>query len=313
MLEFFQPSLNQRISSDQHLMIWIRSGQGLIEVDFQVYSDFQNRILFLEPHQSIRFLFGEFEVGKLEFPAQFVANSPDFRVLFKHLISLGYIEFSEKPQQLLDTLLNNNPLQILDVSAQQWYCQNPFAVKPSDYHIIFDVKEVIDQHFQDNVSVAQLLEHVPHQSRTISQLYRRHLGISIKQLRQRKLILESQKEIAFTDKTVQEVAYQMGFKDPAYFNRFFKQHTHATPLAFRDEVGEATDSFLQELLYLIKTHHKVQHTSAFYAAQTHMTVKALSRKVKNKLNLTLGQLIRLEIMNSARALLADLPVKEVAY
>ena len=313
MLEFFQPTLHQRISSAQHLMIWIRSGHGMIEVDFQTYSDFHNRLIFLEPHQYIKFTFGEFEVGTLEFPSHFVANSPDFRVLFKHLISLGYIEFSERPQQLLAWLLNNQPQQILDSSAQQWFWQNPFEVAPSDYPIIFDIKEVIDQHFQENLSVEQLLAHVTHRDSTITRLFKHHLGVSVKQLRQKKLILESKKEMAFTDKPVQEVAFEMGFKDPAYFNRFFKHHTQSTPLVFRDQVGEAGDRFLEDLQHLIKTHHKVQHTSSFYAAQTHMTVKALSRKVKNKLNLTLGQLIRLEIMNSAKVLLTDLPVKEVAY
>lgn len=313
MLQFFRPSINQRMSFDQHVMIWIRSGHGLIEVDFQTYSEFENRLLFLEPRQYIKFVFGNFEVGKIEFPAKFVANSPDFRVLFKHLVSLGYIEFSEKPQQIWQLLLSTSPLKILDISSQQWYWQNPFDVDPTDYAIIFDLKEVIDQNFQANLSVEQLLAYVPHRESKILRLFKHHLGLSVKQLTQRKLILESQKEIAFTDKPVQEVAYDMGFKDPAYFNRFFKRHTQTTPLQFRVEVGDPTDSFIEDLLFLIRAHHKRHHAGAFYAAQTHMTVKALSQKVKKKLNLTLGQLIRQEIINSAKELLLENAVKEVAY
>ena len=46
----------------------------------------------------------------------------------------------------------------------------------------------------------------------------------------------------------------------------------------------------------------------------HLSIKSLSKKVKDKLNTTLGQLIRQEIISTAKdLLLQDVHVNEVAY
>jgi len=49
------------------------------------------------------------------------------------------------------------------------------------------------------------------------------IGISIKALFTNKKVFESKKEIAFTDKSIQEISYDLGYQDPGYFNRVFKK------------------------------------------------------------------------------------------
>ncbi|MEL6255710.1 MAG: AraC family transcriptional regulator, partial [Bacteroidota bacterium] len=89
-LQSFHPKINEPIFFDGYILIWIQSGRGIIEVDFKNYTDFENKLIFLSPGQWIKFLPGEYEVAKLEFPESSVFQSREFRVLFKHLISLGY-------------------------------------------------------------------------------------------------------------------------------------------------------------------------------------------------------------------------------
>ena len=313
MLRLISPRLNELMSFSKHALVWIKSGTGLIEVDFKTYTDFDDRLIFLSPGQYIKFVFGEFEVGKIEFPESCVSNSPDFRVLFKHLVSLGYIQFTEGSQQALHSLMGDNLLSILDISTKQWFWQNPFNAQRDEYTIIFDLKDVIDQQFRENPSVEQLVSTINHEHYNVSRLVKNRLGLTVKGLTQKKLLVESQKDIAFTDKPIQEIAQEYGFKDPAYFNRFFKQNTQLTPLEFRSNFGDGTDTFLQDLLHLINQNHKLQHTTSFYADKTHMSIKTLSRKVKEKLNLTVGDLVRNEIINSAKIFLQNLSIKETAF
>lgn len=313
MLDIFQPKINERLHFSKHVLIWIRSGNGLIEVDFKTYNDFKNKLIFLSPSQYVKFIFGDFEVVKMEFPDQFVSNSRDFRVLFKHLVSLGYIEFPEGVQPAFTRFFDRNPLRVLDLSTQQWFWQNPFKADRAEYTIIFDTKEVIDEHFKENLSIEKLIANASHEYYHVAKLFKTRLGLTIKNLAQQKLLLESQKDIAFTDKPIQAVANDLGFKDPAYFNRFFKQQTQHTPLEFRRNFGEDVDTLIQDLLHLIHTHHKSQHATAFYADQIHLSIKTLSRKVKNKLHMTVGDLVRNELINSAKILLPNHTIKEVAY
>ena len=313
MLKTFQPTINSFIAFPHHVMIWIKSGNGMIEVDFKNYSQFQDKLIFLSPNQPIKFLYGEFEAVILEFPNDLVAESTDFRVLFKHLIAMGYIEFSNKKQCILDTLFDESPLTVLDVSTNQWFWQNPFNAQKEEYTIIFDLKEVIDEHFKENWSVGQFVSNINHEYYSIQQLVKNRLGLTVKNLAQRKVIIESQKDIALTDKPIQEVAYDMGFKDPAYFNRFFKQHTQLTPTAFRKKFGiDLNDFFLQDLTTLIQAYHKNEHTTSFYADKMFMSIKTLSRKVKDQLNMTVGDLIRVELIKSAKVLLKVTTIKAAA-
>ncbi|MEO0331138.1 MAG: DUF1549 domain-containing protein, partial [Bacteroidota bacterium] len=88
-------------------------------------------------------------------------------------------------------------------------------------------------------------------------------------------------------------------KDPAYFNRVFSKMAGKSPSQFREAMNFADkDAFLPELYQLLEKHHKDQRDLDFYADKMHLPIKTLSRKVKDKLNTTLGQLIRQEITNT---------------
>ena len=314
MLSYYEPILNKAISFDQYVLIWIKSGHGLIEVDFKTYTDFEDKLIYLSPDQYIKFIFGEFKVAKIEFPPDFVSQSKEFRVLFKHLISLGYIEFSEDNQAILHSLFSDDLLKILDVSANQWFWQNPFNAQKDEYSLIFDLKDVIDERFTEKLSIAQMISSIPTDRYQLQKLVKNRLGLTIKHLAQNKILLESQKDIAFTDKSIKEIAYDLGFKDPAYFNRFFKGNTQLSPVDFRKHFGDQhKDTFIEDLLELIHIHHKTQHTTSFYADRQSISIKAMSRKVKEKMNLSVGQLVRNEIIKSAKVMLLSLPVKEVAF
>jgi AraC-like DNA-binding protein len=52
-------------------------------------------------------------------------------------------------------------------------------------------------------------------------------------------------------------------------------------------------------------HHKEEHQLEFYAQKMNLSVKTLSKKVKDKMHTSLGKLIRHEIITTSKALLLD--------
>jgi AraC family transcriptional activator of pobA len=58
-------------------------------------------------------------------------------------------------------------------------------------------------------------------------------GQSARELIARKLLDEAKRELVFTFDSAQEIAYRLGFADPAYFSRFFLKQTGETPRAWR--------------------------------------------------------------------------------
>jgi AraC-like DNA-binding protein len=64
-------------------------------------------------------------------------------------------------------------------------------------------------------------------------LIKKETGKSAQEYIQNKIIQEAKNRIFSSDKTVNEVAYELGFKYPQHFTRFFKQHVGQTPNEYR--------------------------------------------------------------------------------
>lgn len=305
----FSPEINKVYFIEKHTLIHVLSGQGSIQVDFKNYFDWKDKAIFLEKGQYIKFLSSNFLVRKIEFSNTSKFYNNDVRVLFKHLISLGYIDLIECEECnafLSESTLTDNSANIIDVSSKQWYWQNPFKANKEEYQVIFDIKEIIDQEYANNLTSADLVNLINDRGYNAQALIKNKIGLSIKHLTNSKKLQESQKEIAFTDKNIQEISYDLGFKDDAYFNRVFKKSVGQTPKQFRDNFDfQNRDQFSQDIIALLKTYHTHERSLGFYADKMNVSIKTLSRKMQSKMNTSLGQLIRLELINTAKLMLLE--------
>lgn len=318
MIKKVKADVNKVYFIEQYTLVHILEGSGIIQVDFKNYSNWSGKAIYLNKGQYIKFMSDDFLVRFIEFPDDIMFNSKDVRVLFKHLISLGYINFDECidcQKFLSSTVFNEQVNSLIDVSTNQWYWQNPFQATKDEYQVIFDIKDVIDTEFLNQINAKKLSAHFNNLNIDIRYLIKDKLGISVNNLIHKKQIDEDKKQLAFTDKSVKEIAYEQGFKDPGYFNRFFKNKVGQTPKEFRDNFDyEYRDQFSQNLIELIQLFHKEEHSLSFYADKLNMSVNTLSKKVTQKMNVTLGQLIRHEIIFSAKKMLLDgVNIKETAF
>ena len=308
-VEKFSPEINKVYFIEGHTLIHILSGKGSIQVDFKNYFDWQEKAIFLEKGQYIKFLSDDFTVRKIDFINSDKFYNSDVRVLFKHLISLGYIDLLECEEChtfLSQTTLSDTSADIIDVSSKQWYWQNPFKANKEEYQVIFDTKDIIDQEFSNNLTSHDLVSLINDRGYNAQALIKNKVGLSVKNLMTSKRLNEGLKEVAFTDKNIQEISYGLGYKDDAYFNRVFKNSTGQTPKAFREQFDfKNRDLFSQDIIALLQKYHTEERSLGFYADKMNLSIKALSNKVKAKMNTSLGQLIRLELVNSAKLMLLE--------
>lgn len=317
MVTKFSPEANKIYLINQYTLFHILEGNGVIQVDFKNYLNWDDKLIFLDKGQYIKFNADTFVVRKIVFEDEKIFKNKEVRVLFKHLVSLGYINYQECEacQKYLSDTIFSSSKDIIDTSVNQWYWQNPFNANQEEYQLIFDLKEIIDQQFKNQLSVPELTKVLEINSERIHHLMKNKLGITVKNLLTHKRLIESQKEIAFTDKTIQSIAFDFGYKDPGYFNRMFKQKTGISPGEFRDKVGVLLEDYFEQALFkLLREFHTTQRKTSFYADKMFMTEKTFSKKVKEKMNVSIGQLIRVEIIKTAKKYLQEgVKIKEVAF
>jgi len=53
-----------------------------------------------------------------------------------------------------------------------------------------------------------------------------------------RIVVEAKRQLLYSDVSVKELAGELGFEDPAYFNRWFKRLTGETPVQYRSTIRE---------------------------------------------------------------------------
>ncbi len=59
------------------------------------------------------------------------------------------------------------------------------------------------------------------------------VGITAKSIIQNRVLIEAKRKLIYTQYPVDQIAYTLGFKDPAYFSRYFKKLEGLPPSAYR--------------------------------------------------------------------------------
>ncbi|WP_245898776.1 helix-turn-helix domain-containing protein [Chitinophaga niastensis] len=125
-------------------------------------------------------------------------------------------------------------LLLLDVKrsylAQQLHIT---ATDTRNTYLVPRFKKLVSQHFLTKRRVADyaaLLGVTPnHLNRTIKESTGQTASSAISDM----LVQEAKAVLRYTDTSIAEISYQLDFSDPAGFNRFFRERTGQTPLAFR--------------------------------------------------------------------------------
>lgn len=109
-----------------------------------------------------------------------------------------------------------------DISTDKTLLKN-FLTKVND--CFSELHEVSDYASLLNISPGHLIESIKNQSGRPA----------IKHIHDR-LIMESRRLLMHTDSSIKEIAYNLGFTDASYFNRFFKRETGLTPVEYRIDI-----------------------------------------------------------------------------
>ncbi|MEC8483545.1 MAG: helix-turn-helix domain-containing protein, partial [Pseudomonadota bacterium] len=95
------------------------------------------------------------------------------------------------------------------------------------------LKLLVNQHLKEHWKLSDYALALNVSEKTLSRLVQKAYGKSVLQLTHEHLLREAKRNLIYTQKSVEEIAYDLGFKDPGYFSRFFKRAEQLTPAQYR--------------------------------------------------------------------------------
>ncbi|MDE2198234.1 MAG: helix-turn-helix domain-containing protein [Rhodospirillales bacterium] len=113
------------------------------------------------------------------------------------------------------------------------------AILPGGAALWQRFRDLVEEKFRTHHGVPDIAAPLAITRGRLDAVCRRHVGRTAQQVVHDRLILEAQRGLLYTGRTIAEIAYGLGFADPAYFTRFFTRETGEPPGDYRRRHREA--------------------------------------------------------------------------
>jgi len=100
-------------------------------------------------------------------------------------------------------------------------------------------RQLIELHYRDNLSIEAFAKLLGVTRAHLHHACGRSARCTPLQLVHDRLVEEARLRLESTEFPVEQIAYALGFRDPGYFNRFFKRLTGVAPGAYRQSIATA--------------------------------------------------------------------------
>ncbi len=244
---------------DYYTVLIVKKAKGVHKIDFNIYEFSNKQIFFVAPGQV-------HQVNTTEKPTGFAMTFSN-QFLVKNSIPLSFIDnlnlfqnYGQSPpimpnkqqfetiehyaNQIFELNISNANMRCLSISAflkllliecNNVCCINPIEmdVDTTGYNLIRAFKKAVEKDYKKEHSTtyyANILYVSPdHLNRT----FKAKTGKTAKEYIQSRIITEAKRLLYFSNSTNKEIAYELGFSEPANFSAFFKRHTQSSPLHFK--------------------------------------------------------------------------------
>ncbi|WP_095059480.1 4-hydroxyphenylacetate catabolism regulatory protein HpaA [Pseudomonas sp. Irchel s3f7] len=106
-------------------------------------------------------------------------------------------------------------------------------MRRDDMRFFHRFNQLIELHYMEHRPLASFADQIGITEARLNGICRRIAGLPSKRLLQERLMQEARRLLLFSDQSVSEICYSLGFKDPAYFHRFFVRNAGVTPGLYR--------------------------------------------------------------------------------
>ena len=254
--------LNKPEQIDAYTIFWIKDGKGTYNIDFEKYSFDGNVLFFLSPGQVFSVNSEKIkEAYRINFVKDFYCIQTHDKevacngVLFNNVYETPFVSPCKKDTAKLNFILENlieefsnsetaqyDMLQtylkqfiILAVRIQK---ENHEIKENSESKLFKDFSVLVEMNFKKMHSVTSYANRLGVSPKSLTKNFQKIGTNTPSDFIKNRIILEAKRQILYSTDTVKQIAFNLGFNDPAYFSRFFTKSTSKSPLQFKKEFNQ---------------------------------------------------------------------------
>lgn len=249
-------------------LIWVKEGAGVLKADFSEYSFQANSLFAFSPYQP--YMFAESTNIKgiaIYFHPEFFCIYKHDRevscngVLYNNIYNPPFVSVDEKSANTFQLLCEQIKTEMQNTELAQYELlvsylkiflitasrlkvqqhQDVFDEKQTDKEpfILQKLKDAIEAHFKTKHAPSDYAEMLYITPKALAKITKSHFNKTLSSIINERIIIEAKRELYLTNKTVKQIAYELGYEDEYYFSRFFKVNAEVSPQIYRETVGYA--------------------------------------------------------------------------
>ncbi|MGR3810310.1 helix-turn-helix domain-containing protein [Jiulongibacter sp. NS-SX5] len=259
-LEINNSSLNELNSSkpSELSLLWFKSDLNQLTVDGETYTPERNELISFTEFHEIKAQRIESAVLIRWNRAFYCVVDHDSEVGCKGILYYGatqvpLIKPSAEELEILETVYkmfliemksnDNLQLSMLQMMLKRFLilCLRIYkkqvstsSLSKNTVDIIREYNFLVEQHFRTKHSVKDYADMLYKSPKTLSNIFKKYGDTSPLQFIQNRIMLEARRLLFYSDQTISEISYGLGFPDIQSFSRFFKKQEGISPQKFKE-------------------------------------------------------------------------------
>ncbi|MEO9510556.1 MAG: helix-turn-helix transcriptional regulator [Flavobacteriaceae bacterium] len=257
-------SIAQEHVHDFKEIIFLFSGEGSFLIDDELIKLKPNTLFFIKKKQIFRIVKGiDLKGYSIKYKNEFIPSagltykSTFYSKLNGYISDLKYIHFKKKGIENIKThfyLMVNEYEEPEGAFTSKAILQHLFMglmlkIERKAREIVIDTTEgkmgshnrkrytdflnLLEENFMSNHNMEFYAEKLSLSRRKLSDLVKEFTGITAKKYLLNRVILEAKRLLAYSNKNLKEICFDLGFEYPPYFSALFKEMTGYTPNQYR--------------------------------------------------------------------------------
>lgn len=249
--------------NNYYSLVWVKEGSGTLKTNFSEYNFDENSLFSFAPYQP--FMFSSFLVKgvAIYFHSDFFCIHKHQTevtcngVLFNNIYQKPFFKVNETLSDTLDKVITQIKAEIQKPGLAQYELlisfmkiflisasrekaqQQPDSIPTpaKEPFILQSLKDAIERDFRSKHMPQDYAVLLNISSNALAKITKTHFNKTLTNLITERIIIEAKRELYLTNKSVKEVAYELGYHDEYHFSRFFKKNANISPQTYRETVG----------------------------------------------------------------------------
>lgn len=240
--------------AEEYILIYCLEGRGWIETDSDFYEIFPNSYIIVPVNLSHKYgadpknpwsIYWVHFSGLIaeKFYRKYVDEGTDDKNLVREIIlNETQISYFENIITLLEKGFSTDIIEYVNIQLSQLLASFTYYdvhakinYKKSSTEVVNSVIRFMQENIHTTLTIDDLANHLKYSPSYLYSLFKKGTGYSPINYFNHLKIQKACNYLSFTDKSIKEIAFILGYTDPFYFSRVFKKLIEVSPTEYRNK------------------------------------------------------------------------------